>query len=182
VSSRTARATQRNPVLKNVKKKKKKKKRKRKRKKKKKKKKEKRTGCGGLKLQGQKGGIPGGTYSYVGPSWPIISWLGTLPYLTQTLSPMLALEASCCGETLYKKVQLPPARVLGTGRPRDWACQAKQPCKSYRLASPVLRDLLLMNLPCFSGVDKLFLVIKLSWLNLALGNRLSLPRPMPCLV
>lgn len=34
-----------------------------------------------------------------------------------------------------------------------------------------------MNLPCFSGADKLFPFIKLSWLNLALGNGLSLPRP-----
>lgn len=67
-----------------------------------------------------------------------------------------------------------PLPASGTGLSR--------PCKShclscYHLASPVLRDLFLMNLPCFSGADKPFPFIKLSWLNLALGNGLSLPLP-----
>lgn len=88
---------------------------------------------------------------------------------------MLALEACCCGERPYIKwcgCHLPASSAQGLGLAGKTALQSY--CLScYHLASPGLRDLLLMNLPCFSGADKLFPFIKLSWLNLALGNGLS---------
>lgn len=132
-------------------------------------------------LDGKVAFLGRGTHNSVGPSfWRIISWLGTLRYLTETLSPMLALEASC-GERPYIKwcgCHLLASSAQGLGLAGKTAFQSY--CLScYHLASPGLRDLLLMNLPCFSGADKLFPFIKLSWLNLALGNGLSFPPP-PC--
>ena len=54
-------------------------------------------------------------------------------------------------------------------------CPSHFTIPSELVAALVKKDLLLMSLPCFLGVDKLHPLIKVSWLNLAWEVRNSSP-------